>query len=826
MMRGGTLFSGIGAPECAAPGIDWRWSCEIDPFAAAVHAACFPGVPNLGNVLEIDWHAVEPVDLVVGGPPCFTAGTLILAKRGLVPIEDILIGDEVITHELHYRRVSAVMRREADTVIVKGQGHFGIETTAEHPFWACEVAREWIVGSKAAEGPHWRRTRREPEWIEAADLVGKFWSSPSQFPATDPAKDAFGQLAFEFADITPAFAWVLGAWLGDGWVRLDRKNASLIICCAKYEAHQLQSQLLAAGFDPNRSEERTTYRYTFGDRSLTEWVVANFGKGAADKTIPAWLLGAPIELRSAFFNGYLFADGATLKVKGDGTVYSFTTVSKKIAIGFRLLTNTLDLTSSLHFTERPPRCLIEGREVNQRSTYQIRVYESARSAFRNNGMMWGKVRSLKPGQRAEVFNIEVEEDNSYVADGLCVHNCQDYSVAGQRASLSGARGDLTLQYARILDAIDPAWSVTENVPGWLATPDNAFGTFLGILVGADAALVPGRGQRWTDAGVVAGPRRTAAWRILDAQYFGVPQRRRRVFVVACRGAGNWACAEALFPLRTSLRRDTAPRRETGETVTPILEAGARTGKSTDDPRAGIGIGQPGDPMFSLQAGKQHAIANPLGAKGGGWRGDLDNDTYVAQACDRMLADAEWDYIAFTQNSRSELREMPCAGAVSTGHGKNQSTYLAFAAPEDGIGRGTPLIAFDWGNSAGGPNSEDTFMTLGSRREPAVAFTASEQANSYAWESEVYPTINAQLPNDTSNIQYGIRQAMSVRRLTPVECERLQGFPDAWTDVPYRGKQAADGNRYRAVGNSMAVPVIGWVLARVQQAAAASLEKAA
>ena len=93
---------------------------------------------------------------------------------------------------------------------------------------------------------------------------------------------------------------------------------------------------------------------------------------------------------------------------------------------------------------------------------------------------------------------------------------------------------------------------------------------------------------------------------------------------------------------------------------------------------------------------------------------------------------------------------------------------------------------------------------------AVAFTASEQLNSYAWERDVYPTLDAQVPNDTSNIQKGIRSDMAVRRLTPLECERLQGFPDQYTDIP----GASDSARYKALGNSMAVPVMRWIGQRI------------
>jgi site-specific DNA-cytosine methylase len=131
----------------------------------------------------------------------------------------------------------------------------------------------------------------------------------------------------------------------------------------------------------------------------------------------------------------------------------------------------------------------------------------------------------------------------------------------------------------------------------------------------------------------------------------------------------------------------------------------------------------------------------------------------------------------------------------------------------------PAFAIDMGANKnmryGGDFSEDFTHGLPAGQPHAVAFTASEQANSYAWERPVYPAINAQVPHDSSNIQYGIRQAMSVRRLTPKECERLQGFPDDYTAITYRNKVAADGPRYRVLGNSMAVPVMRWIGQRIK-----------
>jgi DNA (cytosine-5)-methyltransferase 1 len=202
--------------------------------------------------------------------------------------------------------------------------------------------------------------------------------------------------------------------------------------------------------------------------------------------------------------------------------------------------------------------------------------------------------------------------------------CQAFSVAGHRASLDDERGNLTLRFVELAHAIDPRYVVWENVPGVLSTRDNAFGCFLGGLVGSDAALEPcpfseqsrywvvnrkpyrwrwnymlngwdvtgvreSRRVRWPDAGMVAGPQRTAAWRILDAQYFRLAQRRRRVFVVSCRTGDGINPGSILFE-PDSVRRNHAPSRETGQSATGTLAARTRGGGGlgTDfDLRGGI-----------------------------------------------------------------------------------------------------------------------------------------------------------------------------------------------------------------------------------------------
>ncbi len=335
--------------------------------------------------------------------------------------------------------------------------------------------------------------------------------------------------------------------------------------------------------------------------------------------------------------------------------------------------------------------------------------------------------------------------------------CQAFSVAGLRNSLDDARGNLSLTFVEIANAIDkrrhdaghvPAIIFWENVPGVLNTKDNAFGCFLGALAGEDAALEPA-GGRWTNAGCVYGPQRTVAWRVLDAQYFGVAQRRRRVFVVAS-AREDFDPATVLFEFQ-GVRRDTAPSREAGE-VTPTLTKEctgvSRTGHNED------GWYVTTSRLTGIQetVGALCADTHP-GAYSGqdAYTGRLIPSVTFQQTADCLTAayGTKWNGNAnATNGSLFAAQPMPINTMVAhTLRGEG------FDAGEDGTGRGTPIVPV----------------------------------------------------------------AMQVRRLTPVECERLQGFPDNYTNIPWRkAVESPDGPRYKALGNSWAVPVVRWIGKRIQE----------
>lgn len=208
--------------------------------------------------------------------------------------------------------------------------------------------------------------------------------------------------------------------------------------------------------------------------------------------------------------------------------------------------------------------------------------EDARMARNGNGpLLWGDFTSIKPRFLARL-GVDLSDVDVLVGGTPC----QSFSVSGLRKSLDDERGNLALQFVRLANAIDnlrrhrgksPVTIVWENVPGILSVHDNAFGCFLGGMVGSDAALVPPGRSGWTDAGVVAGPKRCAAWRCLDARHFGLAQRRKRVFVLARGGADSWECADALLPIIDSMRWHSAPGREARQAVAGTIAARAKGG---------------------------------------------------------------------------------------------------------------------------------------------------------------------------------------------------------------------------------------------------------
>ncbi len=404
---------------------------------------------------------------------------------------------------------------------------------------------------------------------------------------------------------------------------------------------------------------------------------------------------------------------------------------------------------------------------------------------------WPDVPNLGDMTKWREWPAELLNEADILAGGT---PCHAFSIAGLRNSLADERGNLTLTYVHILDQIDkirarngrpPAVCLWENVPGVLNTDDNAFGCFLAALAGEDEPLQP-PGGRWTDAGYVRGPLRTIAWRSLDAQYFGLAQRRQRVFVVASAGEG-FRPEEILFEFE-GVRRDSPPRRETGEGVTGTLSARTEGGGGLGtDFELGGGLKAE---SFAIQAGALRE--NPSsGPDGVGVQADI---AYTIEARPEVQAiclssgQAGAEIGIGIGTTLTCLHEAP----IVTQEVTHALTAEGHDASEDGTGRGTPCIAF-----------ERRFVrTTGG--QPSIELNGCLRADENSGDGA--PCVAFDNPT------------MAVRRLMPIECARLQGLPDSHCEIPYRGKPSSecpDGPQYKAYGNSMAVPVISWICTRIQ-----------
>jgi DNA (cytosine-5)-methyltransferase 1 len=339
--------------------------------------------------------------------------------------------------------------------------------------------------------------------------------------------------------------------------------------------------------------------------------------------------------------------------------------------------------------------------------------------------------------------------------------CQDLSVAGKRAGLAGERSGLWFEFHRVLAELRPQWAVIENVPGLLSSRG-----------GRDFAVIL-RGL--AEIGYLS------AWRVLDAQYYGVAQRRRRVFIVASLGDGR--AAQVLFE-RQSLSWDTAPSRETGEGVARNAQDSIGFDSEPNATREMMGTIRShqsgGSELFTFQNTghgwwNESPVSQTLRTPGGG--GSLEAN---------VVAHTQWGDVAGTLSRRHD--SSPCAD-------RGQNVVAIRKSGRDCDTRP---------GRQGTTTQEDVMYTLQAEQQHAVVYGVSENQRA---ELKLTPYAR-QITTGGGKPGQGYPAAMTqfgVRRLTPTECERLQGFPDGWTD-----NGQSDSARYRQLGNAVCVPVAEWI----------------
>ena len=530
-----TTFSGYDS-QCLAlrkAGIPFDligWS-EIEKRAIIAHNAIFPEYKdrNYGDICKINWEEVPDFDLFTYSSPCFVSGTMIQTDKGLKNIEEIEFDDMVLTHTNTYHKVLQSMKREytGDLYHIKS-ANGEIICTPEHPFFVRELSYRYDDRNHPKV-----RTFGQPVWKNAKDLtkldyLGTPVNTKSEFPF----------------------------WEGTvlhNWGHNKKSNTISDLFSNNSFWYLMVNAVEKCGSNYCIVEERTVFKIQIVSKELWEFV-ERYGDKAYGKFVDIETINLPIEQLESFVLGYIDSDGCFNK--RDNT-YSITTVSKKLAYTFGQCVNKVYKRAiRMQFCKLPEKHIIEGRIVNQRSFWRVSFKKENTKqdqSFYDNGYIWSPINSRKNGIIVEnveniyVYNMEVETDNSYVANNYIVHNCQSFSIAGKRLGGeegSGTKSSLLWECKKAIEIKKPKYLMLENVK--MLVSNNFIQTFM----------------KWVEflnsLGYVSN------WAVLNGRDYGIPQDRDRVFVVSILNPEN----DFIFPLgngvTTSVEDYMLTKEELGE----------------------------------------------------------------------------------------------------------------------------------------------------------------------------------------------------------------------------------------------------------------------
>ena len=475
---------------------------------------------NLGDISLV--QELPEADLWVLSYPCFVEGTLVFTNNGYTPIEKIEVGDYVMTHKNCFQKVTKVMTNEADSLIkIHCMASEDIHCTPNHPFYV----RKKHNKQDHYTGRRWREFD-EPEWIEAKNLTRDYYlgtaiNTIEKIPKWDGyynGRNVYTNKLEKYMD-NNNFWYLIGRFIGDGWIKTD---SGIIICANNTELMSLTKCLDSLDFGYTVIEERTVYKVHIPFKEIGLFC-EQFGRGAINKHLTSDILNLPIDLLRSFIEGYIAADG----YQDNKGVYKISSISRTLLYDVAsCIHKVFHRPTSMYFTARPKTTVIEGRVVNQHDTYTLcwKMDKNIQDkAFYENGYIWSPINDVTTEDyNGLVYNISVENDESYMIQNVICHNCTDVSVAGKLKGLNpddNTRSSLVWQTIRLLKKAQetntlPKYMMLENVKNLVGKKFIKDFNTLNDLISEFGYNV--------------------YWKVINGKDSGIPQNRERVFAIYIR----------------------------------------------------------------------------------------------------------------------------------------------------------------------------------------------------------------------------------------------------------------------------------------------------
>ena len=362
---------------------------------------------------------------------CVAEGELVLTRRGQVPIEHVRVGDEVWTHQNRWRKVTYTWDKGVQEVVrVTNPGNnAGLLVTPDHKMWTRGGTRRMVAGVRTMHPT-------DPEFRAPQDFASRsgeqyatMLASPWDFGQDEAVPEVTrlpGCSRHTIPEINDDFMWLCGIYVAEGCVATGQNT---VLSVHESEAELVAKMARKSGLRPMliKTANPKVINVTLGGQSLATWFVEHFGKLAHGKKLPTWALGLPEDARQALLDGLIFGDGHTRNTRRDPTRTSdeYTTVSKALAYDVRLLAQSLGRGASVGYSRRAGTMQIQGRTVT-RDTYVVSLH--VRQSKKNRVALvdehvWAAHHGVVPAGLAHVYDIEVEEDHSFVANGQVQSNC-------------------------------------------------------------------------------------------------------------------------------------------------------------------------------------------------------------------------------------------------------------------------------------------------------------------------------------------------------------------------------------------------------------------